>query len=384
MLRHTFGLLVLVAGFVLLGWLFPPSGSRYAVLREDAYFDKVRGAWQASLVANHSGLALQGVYLDEPGPGASVELLLLDQWSTDDDTSVEWVDLHILEIHGLEPTYEQIRDEWVLHLNHDIWVAALRARQLMDQGVLPPDTGSAELNPDGAWSIGAQLQTELFGLLAPGMPDEASRRAAYFARVTNSGPAVEASRFYAAMYAMAFIEDDVGTLVRQAQQRFPASSTVYQIADNVQRWHGQNPEDWRKTRRLIRDAYDNDPMWWASRVNFASTLMALLYGQGDLQETLNIAGLAGWDADNNMTTAAGLLGIIHGFAGLPDPIRVASDVYFNEDVTGDPVPSSAHHMPTYQTVPDIAARTQALAEQAIVEAGGRVDSGRYLIPMTIP
>ncbi len=38
---------------------------------------------------------------------------------------------------------------------------------------------------------GAQLQAELFGLLAPGMPEEAVRRGRYFVRVTNSGLAVE-------------------------------------------------------------------------------------------------------------------------------------------------------------------------------------------------
>ena len=42
------------------------------------------------------------------------------------------------------------------------------------------------------WQLaGAQLQAELFGLLAPGMPEEAVRRGRYFARVTNSGLAVE-------------------------------------------------------------------------------------------------------------------------------------------------------------------------------------------------
>ena len=118
---------------------------------------------------------------------------------------------------------------------------------------------------------------------------------------------------------------------------------------------------------------DTDPEWWASKVNFASTLLALLYGEGDLMQTLTIACLAGWDADNNATTSAGLLGLIHGFDSLPHAIRTASDIYYNEDVTGD--------MPQYQTVPEIAARTQALAEAVIRQAGGRVDTqrGYYLI-----
>jgi hypothetical protein len=309
--------------------------------------------------------------LDEPSSEAVIELVLLNQWPTDDDTAVEWVDLHILETYGLEPTYTQIRDEWVEHLNHDIWVATLRARQLMDQGVLPPATGSAALNPDGVWSLDAQLQTELFGLIAPGMPGEASRRAVYFARVTNSGPAVEVSAFYAAMYALAFFEPDTPSLIDSALAS-ASSPEIHGIVQSVLEWHQRYPNDWRQTRQRIHEAYDTDPMWWASRVNFASTLMALLYGQGDLMQTLTIASLAGWDADNNATTSAGLLGLIAGNTGLPEPMRTASEVYYNEDVTGD--------LPRYETVAEIALRTQKLAEQAIRQAGGEIQNDIYFIP----
>jgi ADP-ribosylglycohydrolase len=353
-------------------WMVKTQSESPLILPADAYFDKVHGAWQAILVANHTGLAHEGRYLDEPSVADSIELVLLDAWPTDDDTSVEWVDLHIMETYGLDPTYVQIRDEWADHLNNDIWVSTLRARQLMYQGVVPPDTGSADLNPDGVWSIDAQLQTELFGMIAPGLPRPAGRRATYFARVTNSGLAVEVSAFYATLYALAVFESDVPTLVRTAQTYFDPDAQVNQIVDAVIGWQRRFPEDWRQTRRRIKEAYDVDPAWWASKVNFASTMMALLYGNGDLIQTLTIASLAGWDADNNATTSAGLLGLMHGFRNLPEAIRTASDIYFNEDITGD--------MPRFQTVPEIAARTQALAEAALRQAGGWIRDGAYYIP----
>ena len=349
-----------------------PAPSPAVSLPAEIYFDKVYGAWQATMVANHTGLVHEGEYLDEPGPADSIELVLLDEWSTDDDTSVEWVDLHILETHGLDPTYTQIRDEWVDHLNHDIWVSTLRARELMDEGIIPPETGSAALNPDGVWSIDAQLQTELFGMIAPGLPEQAADQAGYFARVTNSGLAVEASSFYAAMYAMAFFEADVPTLINAAQTHFPPDAPINQIVNNVEQWHQQHPNDWRATRRLIRDAYDDDPMWWAAKVNFASTIMSLLYGKGNLIDTMTIASLAGWDADNNATTASGLLGLIDGFEALPEPVRTATGLYHNVDVTGD--------LPEYEMVSDFAARTQKLAEARIRQAGGVIEGELYLIP----
>ena len=351
----------------------PPS---FRTLTADTYFDKVYGSWKATMLANHAGLDLQGVYIEEPGPPGSFTIPQFEEWSTDDDTHVEWVDLHILETHGLDPTAEEIRVEWVDHLNHDIWVSTRRARDLMDEGFLPPETGNAENNPDGAWSIDAQLQTELFGMLTPGMPGLAATYAERFARVTNSGPAVEASVFFATLYSLAFFEDDVPTLIAATRRRTGDETTVASIVDNVLLWHQENPEDWRITRQLIRDEYDTDPMWWASRVNFAVTIMALLYGESDILRTIEIAALAGWDADNTMATAAGLLGLIHGYSALPDEIANSTDIYFNEDITGD--------LPRYDTVTEFAIRTQNLAEQLISGSGGAVTQGLYRIPAGKP
>ncbi len=323
-----------------------------SALDEAAYLDAVHGSWVATMVANHSGLPIEGIWLDEPGPGDTIELVLLDQWSTDDDTHVEWLDLHIMETYGLEPSFEQIRDEWVDHLNGDIWVATRRARDLMDEGVVPPETGMAEVNPEGAWAIDAQLETELFGLLSPGNPDEARRRARRFGSVTSSGPALDASAFYAHLYSRAFETRNVRSLLDDARSAEPDDSIVAPIVDDVVSWVAANPDNWRATRALIADTYDTDPEWWASRVNFAVTIMALLYGDGDLTETVTIAGLAGWDADNNMTTSAGLIGLIIGFDDLPEPWASASDIYFNEDLSGD--------LPEFDSVLNIAERTVAL------------------------
>ena len=364
---------VIWASAVLSIGLTRPAPPAVGTLAADAYFDKVYGAWKATLIANHSGLDLQGLYIEEPGPPGSFALLLLDQWSTDDDTHIEWVDLHILETHGLDPSAEQIRDEWVDHLNHDIWVSTRRARDLMDEGLVPPDTGSADNNPEGTWSIGAQFQTELFGMLAPGMPDLAGGYAERFARITSSGPAVEASVFYATLYSQAFFEKDVQTLIVDVLQRMENGATVTPIVEDVLRWYGESPQGWRTTRQKIRDSYDTDPMWWAARVNFAVTVMALLYGDGDLLKTVEIAALAGWDADNNMATAAGLLGLVHGFSALPAVVRGSTDLYFNEDVTGD--------LPRYETGREIASRTQRLAAQMIRRAGGTTTGNLYRIPL---
>ena len=349
-------ILLLFISILLIGASLVARATNESPGRTDAeYLNAVHGSWVATMVANHSGLPIEGIWLDEPGPGNSIELLLLDQWSTDDDTHVEWLDLHILETYGARPTYDQIRQEWIDHLNGDIWVATRRARDLMDQGIVPPATGEPEHNPEGAWAMDAQLETELFGLLWPNNPDEARRQARYFGAVTSSGPALDASAFYAHLYSRALYAEDIADLIDEARAAEPNDSIVAPIVDDVQDWHRQHGDDWRSARERIREKYDTDPKWWASRVNFAATIMSLLYGNGDLTETATIAGLAGWDADNNMTPASGLLGLTIGFDDLPEPWSSATDVYFNEDLSGD--------LPQFDSVRNIAQRTVALSSR---------------------
>ena len=61
----------------LVGCVSPTSGK--LSLPADVYFDKVHGAWQAIMVANHTGLIHEGQYLAEPSPANSIELYLPEE-----------------------------------------------------------------------------------------------------------------------------------------------------------------------------------------------------------------------------------------------------------------------------------------------------------------
>ena len=51
---------------------------------------------------------------------------------------------------------------------------------------------------------------------------------------------------------------------------------------------------------------------FAAGINFAASIVSLLYGEGDYEETVKIAVLAGWDSDNPAATWGGLLGFMLG------------------------------------------------------------------------
>ena len=100
---------------------------------------------------------------------------------------------------------------------------------------------------------------------------------------------------------------------------------------------------WEATRDAIyqryqveqRDGYDVTSRGlycngcFAAGINFAASLVSLFYGEGDLKETLKIAILAGWDADNPAATWGGLLGYTLGRQAIEGQFGQSLSDHFN-------------------------------------------------------
>jgi len=335
------------------------------------YYDKVRGAWIGELIGNYSGLPYEFKFNENPGNDESITFVVRENWETDDDNSLEWLDIHIMEQYGFDTvTYRQISREWIDHCKEAIWVANYNARLNMLKGILPPYSGQKKNNKDWA-SIDAQIECEIFGQIAPGMIDNALGRTDYWARVTNDDYAVDTAKFYAAICSEAFFESDPAKTIEKVKSKFGSSSTVYKMASDVQAWCAKYP-DWKDTRKQIKDKYNENPAY--ARLNFCSTLMSLLYGKGDFKSTIQIAILAGWDCDCNAATVGAILGAIKGFSGLPaDLTAKCGDKYKNTNRAGL----------KDDTVSNIALRIQTIAEKNIVARGGSIvgsgESKKYVI-----
>ncbi len=71
----------------------------YKSILADTVYDKLRGAWIGQLIGNFTGLPTELRYRENPNPASSIDLVTYQTWVTDDDTSMEWVFLHMLEEH---------------------------------------------------------------------------------------------------------------------------------------------------------------------------------------------------------------------------------------------------------------------------------------------
>ena len=320
----------------------PPQGA--IELDRDAYSDQLEGFWLAQCIANWTGLQTEGrrneppFYTDADWPmtfdGRTLRFITdQDPWNADDDTDIEYVYAHLMHQHqrpDLTPT--QIRDGWVEHINDFIWVSNARARELMERGVRPPSTSIPAANTLYL-RIDAQLTTEFFGVFAPGMPRVGLELAKMPILSTARGHAAHASQYFVVLHALGAVRGGdalnpagIEQLVEDALAYIPESSKAADIVHLVLDDYHANPDksDWEHTRDLLAQVFMLDDAangydyitWTESSINFGSAIICLLYGQGDLKETIRIGTLTGWDSDNPTATMGGLIGLMLGADGV--------------------------------------------------------------------
>lgn len=405
-------------------WLAAAGGAAVAAppreLSKAEYVDRLRAMWLGESVANWTGLKTEGrrsvpPFLTDADwnttlsdfPPVFIDFVLTqDPWRADDDTDIEYVYLHLLTEHApaTRLTADQIRDGWMAHCNRAIWVSNDSARRMMNLGARPPGTalGQAMSPPyyaDLAQMIDAQLTTEFFGALAPGMPEVALDLADLPIGTTAAGYAAHASQFHVVLYSLATQvdrtlppADQAVWLVREARKFIPDSSKSADICDFVLADYLANPDksDWELTRDRVYERYQLNAAangfvyraWYESSVNFATGVIALLYGEMDFARTVRIGTLSGWDSDNGTATMGGLLGLILGTEELRAqfPGWTPSDRYWAAR-TRDNLPD---HLPADPDADDtltrMAERMMPIVERVVVEAGGLASSDRWLLP----
>jgi len=336
--------------------------------------DKIRGGLLGQMLGNLNGLPHEMTYIAEPGDVKEYVPSLPEGAWTDDDTDFEWVYIVAMAEHDsvLIPP-EMIAELWKRRINKRIWCSNQYARQLMDLGLVPPLTGNVVLNPWAEFNISGQFLCETFGLLAPAMPQTAGRIGLHYTRVAIDGEPAQTTQLFCSMIATAFVDGDMQAILDAGIAAVDEASVIRQVVVRVRKWHQENPQDWRVTRRLVKEAYTRHGGAMRDKngyeLNTAAIIAALLYGGGDLAETLRAAFNFGWDADCNAATAGTIVGVLKGYRWMMSQVWDIRDQYRN---------TTREDMPNDETITSFADRVMELAERVIVEQGGqrRFDRGR--------
>jgi ADP-ribosylglycohydrolase len=186
-------------------------------------------------------------------------------------------------------------------------------------GIPAPRSGSIEQNGHAvAEQIGGQIFIDTWGLVCPGNPDLAARYAEKAASVTHGGSGVYGGVFVAACIAYAFEERDIRAIIEKGLSYIPAESEYARIVRAVTAYYDGNPKNWRDCFQYIYEnhGYDRYPGICHIIPNTAVMILALLYGEGDFSDTLNICNRCGWDTDCNVGNVASIMGVSRGLAGI--------------------------------------------------------------------
>lgn len=350
------------------GAVYGMAGSNKSMeLSAEILRDKIRGGLLGQLLGNLNGIPHEMKYIDEPGNVEEYIPALLKGARTDDDTDLEWVYIIAMQRHNaimLPP--HLIVQLWKERINKRIWCSNQYARQLMDIGIEPPLTGSIVLNPWAHFNISGQFICETFGLLAPAMPQTAAKIGLNYTRVTIDAEPAQTTHLFTAMIATVFTTDDIDKIIDAGVNAIDEKCVIRQIVNDVRRWHRLHPNDWRNTRRLVKEKYSRHNGAMRDKngyeLNTASTIAALLYGRADFVETLRTAFNFGWDADNNAATSGTIIGVLKGYRWMMSQGWQIVDRYRN---------TTRDEMPMDETITSFADRLIDLAERVIIEKGGQ-------------
>jgi hypothetical protein len=286
----------------------------------------------------------------------------------------------VIEKHGLDAPAELFARA-LAGADYQLWHANQMARYNVQRGLTPPESGHWRNNPE-ADDIDFQIEADFIGLMAPGLPNAATAYADKVGHVMNSGDGWYGGVFVAAMYSLAFVHDDVRTVVVKALETIPQGSRFHRTISDVIALHAKYPSDWKQAwfeiqKRHADDIGCPDGVFAAfnidARLNAAYVVLGLLYGEGDMNRTISVATRAGQDSDCNPATAAGVLGTILGFERIP--------AYWKQGL------DEVERVPfKYTTISlhDAYALSYKHALAMITRHGGRDDGDHVVLPVTTP
>lgn len=351
------------------------------------YQDKMEAAWIGQMVGVGWGgptefRAVGRILREDEPPAWKPEMV--NQFNQD-DLYVEMTFLRTLEEYGWEVDIRQAGIDFA-NSRYRLWHANRAGRDNLRSGIAPPDSGHPQFNKH-ADDIDYQIEADFSGIIAPGLPNTVIKLGNIFGRLMNYGDGLYGGQFVGGMYAEAFFENDPLKIVEAGLRCIPAESQYAECIRDVIAWWKENPQDWQATWQKIEEKYNRNPRYRRAscmkelgnidaKINGAYIVMGLLFGKGDIDQTVIISTRCGQDSDCNPSNAAGILFTTIGAKQLPER--------FTSKLNREAVFS--HTAYNFDRLVEVCTK---LAREAVQRAGGKIekdDQGQevWLIPVEEP
>ena len=172
---------------------------------------------------------------------------------------------------------------------------------------------------DQDWTI----ESNFVGLMNPGLVNRAISEAWRIGHILGYGDGVYGGVWVSAMQAKAFTAESLDEVLEAGRQAIPEGTKFrnmledvyanYEAGDTYEENYAKIQAKWNQVESCV------DYMGHAAITciaNSASVLMGLLYGEGDLDQTIIISMRGGKDSDCTPSTAGSILGTYLGYAAI--------------------------------------------------------------------
>jgi ADP-ribosylglycohydrolase len=313
-------------------FIFQPLLGKTITMSKETLQDKIKGGWAGQTIGCTFGgpteFKFRGTFILDYQPIPWYDGYM--KWYYDnapglyDDIYMDLTFVDVFDKEGLDAPASSFAKAFA-NAGYMLWHANQAARYNILNGIMPPESGHWINNPH-ADDIDFQIEADFAGLMSPGMVNTSAEICDKIGHIMNYGDGWYGGVYVAAMYALAFISDDVNYVVEEALKAIPEQSEYAQCMKDVIRWHKEYPTDWKSTwfnvqRKWAQDVGCPDGVFDSfdidAKINSAWILVGLLYGEKDYGKTVSIAARCGDDSDCNPASAGGILGTMLGYKNLP-------------------------------------------------------------------
>ena len=278
------------------------------------YYDRVLGGWFGKCLGGAAGAPVEGV---KNNTGISSFREIIDTTLPNDDLDIQLLWLELLKERGIWFTTADMADKW----DKQCWYPFSEYGYFLknyERGILPPDSGSFN-NPFFKEGMGSPIRSEIWGMVFPGDPAMAAQYAEMDSQLDHADNSLWAEQFFAVMESMAFFVSDIQKLLDIGLSYIPSDCRLARCIALIREDHA-NGLPWKKVRQRVLARFSH-PDFTNSIQNVGFAIIGLLYGEGDMEKTLDIVLQCGYDTDCSCATVCAILGLIHGYEAMDSSLK---------------------------------------------------------------